>query len=220
MDALHRAGKFVQLGLSNFTSFEVAEVCLLCAANNWVRPTIYQGVYNIITRGIEPELIPACRRYGLDVVIYAPIMGGLVTGAYRPNEVPAEGRFSNKFFGGAVRMRTFQDANFEAVRMIREAVDKAGLTPVETALRWVVHHSKLNIKDGGSDGVLIGVGKMEHLDSNLDDLEKGPLPAEVVEALEAAWNVARTANVVYWHGGDEIKYEYDTVEAVFGKDRK
>lgn len=40
---LHKQGKFVQLGLSNFTAFEVAEVVMTCQANGWVRPTIYQG---------------------------------------------------------------------------------------------------------------------------------------------------------------------------------
>lgn len=39
-------GKFVQLGLSNFTAFEVAEVVMTCKYNNFVRPTIYQGMYN------------------------------------------------------------------------------------------------------------------------------------------------------------------------------
>jgi aflatoxin B1 aldehyde reductase len=43
VDKLHKQGKFVQLGLSNFTAFEVAEVVLTCKYNNWVRPTIYQG---------------------------------------------------------------------------------------------------------------------------------------------------------------------------------
>ncbi len=68
MDKLHKAGKFKRLGLSNFTAFEVAEIAMTCEYNGWVRPTIYQGVYNCIQRGIEPELIPACHRYGLDVV--------------------------------------------------------------------------------------------------------------------------------------------------------
>ena len=48
-DRLHREGKFVQLGLSNFTAFEVAEVVILCKERGWVRPTIYQGMYNAIS---------------------------------------------------------------------------------------------------------------------------------------------------------------------------
>lgn len=40
---LHKEGKFVRLGLSNFTAFEVAEVVMICKQNGWVRPTVYQG---------------------------------------------------------------------------------------------------------------------------------------------------------------------------------
>lgn len=45
----HKQGKFVQLGLSNFTAFEVAEVVIMCKERGWVRPTIYQGMYNAIS---------------------------------------------------------------------------------------------------------------------------------------------------------------------------
>ncbi|KAK5239589.1 hypothetical protein LTR16_011733, partial [Cryomyces antarcticus] len=95
VDALHRAGKFVQLGLSNFAAFEVAEVVMTCKANGWVRPSIYQGMYNAITRSIEAELIPACRRYGLDIVVYNPIAGGIFSGKYKSADVPTEGRYSD-----------------------------------------------------------------------------------------------------------------------------
>ena len=49
-DKLHKEGKFVQLGLSNFTAFEVAEIVILCRERGWVRPTIYQGMYNVISK--------------------------------------------------------------------------------------------------------------------------------------------------------------------------
>lgn len=50
VNELHKEGKFVQLGLSNFTSFEVAEVVTLCAERGWVRPTIFQAMYNAISK--------------------------------------------------------------------------------------------------------------------------------------------------------------------------
>ena len=50
VNQLHKEGKFVQLGLSNFTSFEVAEICILCAERGWVRPTIFQAMYNAISK--------------------------------------------------------------------------------------------------------------------------------------------------------------------------
>lgn len=52
VNEFHKEGKFVRLGLSNFTSFEVAEVAMTCKANGWVRPTIYQGMYNCISMSL------------------------------------------------------------------------------------------------------------------------------------------------------------------------
>lgn len=49
VDKLHKEGKFVQLGLSNFTAFEIAEIVITCKERGWVRPTIFQGVYNAIS---------------------------------------------------------------------------------------------------------------------------------------------------------------------------
>ena len=49
VNKLHKEGRFVQLGLSNFTAFEVAEIVILCKERGWVRPTIYQGMYNAIS---------------------------------------------------------------------------------------------------------------------------------------------------------------------------
>lgn len=172
---------------------------MTCKYNNWVRPTIYQGMYNAITRSIEAELIPACKRYGLDIVIYNPIAGGLFSGKIKTHDVPTEGRFSDNASSGKLyRKRYFKDSTFEALSIIEPVVQKHGLTMVETALRWVVNHSALNIKDG-TDGIIIGVSSIQQLDQNLKDCEKGPLPEEVVKALDQAWMVAKADTPNYWH---------------------
>jgi aflatoxin B1 aldehyde reductase len=49
VNELHKEGKFVRLGLSNFTAFEVAEVVITCKERGWVRPTIFQAMYNAIS---------------------------------------------------------------------------------------------------------------------------------------------------------------------------
>lgn len=54
VNELHKEGKFVQLGLSNYTAFEVAEIATLCAERGWVRPTIYQAMYNAISTCYSP----------------------------------------------------------------------------------------------------------------------------------------------------------------------
>jgi len=213
VDKMHKEGKFVNLGLSNFTAFEVAEVCILCKANNWVRPTVWQGMYNAITRTIEAELIPACRRYGLDIVVYNPVAGGLFTGKFKLDEVPAEGRFADSAMGNRYRQRYFRDANFDALRIIEPIVNNHGLTMIETAFRWLVHHSKLHIKDG-NDGIIIGVSSLGQLQGNLKDLGKGPLPDDVVKALDEAWLIAKPTTVDYWHL--DLIYTYDTQKALYG----
>lgn len=57
VNQLHKEGKFVQLGLSNFTAFEVAEIVTMCNERGWVRPTIYQGMYNAISKFSPPVVI-------------------------------------------------------------------------------------------------------------------------------------------------------------------
>ncbi|KAK4233451.1 NADP-dependent oxidoreductase domain-containing protein [Achaetomium macrosporum] len=215
IDELHKAGKFVRFGLSNFTAFEVAEIVMTCKYHGWVRPTVYQAMYNAITRSIEPELVPACRRYGLDIVVYNPLAGGLFSGKIKSKDmVPAEGRYSDKVaMSRLYRDRYFRDSTFRALQTVEQAVEKAGLTMIETALRWVVHHSALKVTDG-NDGVIIGVSSVQQLDQNLTDLEKGPLPEEVVQALDEAWAISKADTAVYWH--KELKYTYDTREALFG----
>jgi len=134
--------------------------------------------------------------------------------------VPEDGRFSSQHPTGAnYRKRYFKDSTFRALQTIENAIAKhPGLTMIETALRWTVHHSQLHIKNGGGDGVLIGISSYEQLDSNLDNLEKGPLPDDVVKALDEAWHICKADAPNYWHG--ELAYKYDTKEALFGANAK
>jgi aflatoxin B1 aldehyde reductase len=69
---------------------------------------------------------------------------------------------------------------------------------VETALRWCIHHSALNMNDG-NDGIIMGASSLEQLDQNLKDCEKGPLPEEVLKALDEAWLVSKKDTPNYWH---------------------
>lgn len=112
------------------------------------------------------------------------------------------------------RERYFRGQTLEALKMIEPVVKEHGLTLVETALRWVVHHSKLQIGQsgpngaggadtrgdghGGNDGIIIGVSSLQQLESNIKDLEKGPLPEAVVEVLDQAWMTIGGSCPSYW----------------------
>ena len=214
-DRLHKEGKFVQLGLSNFAAFEVAECVILCKDRGWVRPTVYQGMYNAITRSLEQEVIPACHRYGMDVVVYNPLAGGLFSGKVKSADLPQEGRYSDTAKSGEMyRKRYFRDATFDALKMIEETAQKHDLTMLEVGLRWCTHHSALKMQNGGRDGVIFGVSSFKQLESNLKDLEKGPLPEEVLKVLDDAWMVTKATTPQYWHL--DMNYTYDTQRALFG----
>jgi aflatoxin B1 aldehyde reductase len=199
----------------------VAEIVLTAKYNNWIRPTVYQAMYNVLARSIEPELIPACRRYGLDIVVYNPLAGGLLSGKIKSKDVvPTSGRFSGPSgtLGSMYRGRYFKDRNFEALQVIEDGAKEHGITPIEAALRWLVHHSALKTKDGANDGFIIGVSSVEQLESNLDFFEKGPLPDELVKTLDEAWLITKLDMANYWHG--DIQYSYDTREALFAPNVK
>ena len=183
---------------------------MTCKGNGWVRPSVYQAMYNAITRSIEPELVPALRRYGIDLVVYNPIAGGLFSGKIRTKDaIPESGRYSDQSpIGQMYRQRYIKDDTLRALQIIEPVAAKHGLTMIEIALRWLVHHSILRIV-GGNDGIIIGVSSKEQISSNLDNLEKGPLPYEVTQALDDAWAVTKAGAANYWHQNLEYGYEFD-----------
>jgi aflatoxin B1 aldehyde reductase len=200
VNKLHQEGRFCRLGLSNFMAWEVAQISEICIKNDWVRPTVYQGVYHVLQRSIESELIPCLRKYGISLYGFQPLAGGLLTGRYQRNQTEFEegSRFDPKILSGTIaRGRYWNDAYFDALETVHSAALKHDLTDAELALRWLKYHSKLS-QDLG-DAIIVGASRVSHLESNLKDLEKGPLPEEVVQAVEEAWSLVKGAVPNYWH---------------------
>ncbi|KAK8199673.1 NADP-dependent oxidoreductase domain-containing protein [Phyllosticta capitalensis] len=202
VNALHREGYFTRFGISNYQSWEVAQICEICKRNDWIQPTVYQGLYNALHRVVEAELIPCLRKYGISLYNFNPLAGGFLTSRYhrdQKDEETEEGsRFDPKKKQGALhRGRYWNDAHFGALDLLRPVAAKHGISESETALRWLAHHSAMS-KDKG-DGVIIGASSAKHLEENLLALEKGPLPDDVVEALDQGWELARGLPLKYWH---------------------
>ncbi|XP_047203367.1 aflatoxin B1 aldehyde reductase member 3 [Girardinichthys multiradiatus] len=191
---LHNEGKFKELGLSNYASWEVAEIGCICRHNNWIVPTVYQGMYNATTRQVETELLPCLRYYGMRFYAYNPLAGGLLTGKYhyedKDGSQPA-GRFFSNSWAAAYRDRYWKLSHFQAIDLVLKALEtaygseKPSLT--SAAMRWMYHHSQL--KGDLGDGVIIGMSNMEQLQQNLAAAEEGPLNQRVVDAFNEAWDL-------------------------------
>lgn len=202
VDELHKEGLFDKFGVSNYMSWEVAQINEICIKNGWVRPSVYQGVYNAIHRSVEAELFPCLRHYGMGFFAFNPLGGGYLTSRYH-REVENDGVEKTSRFdpstvqGKRYRARYWKDTMFDALDIIRSAAGKYQLTEAECALRWIMNHSQLKKENG--DAVIIGASSIGHLKENLVDMEKGPLPEEVIHALDKAWEVCKGTAWNYYH---------------------
>ncbi|KAG8569903.1 hypothetical protein GDO81_014590 [Engystomops pustulosus] len=191
---LYQEGKFKELGLSNYVSWEVMKIYCICKEKNWVLPTVYQRGPcggHISLKGVyaSPLGFVQCRFYA-----YNPLAGGLLTGRYRYEDKDKE-QETSRFFGNKwsdlYRSRYWKKQYFQGIDLVQKALEEAygkdrpSLT--SAALRWMYHHSKLQGSQG--DAVILGMSSMEQLVKNLDGAEGGSLLPPVVAAFDEAWNL-------------------------------
>lgn len=194
MADLYKQGKFKELGLSNYPAWMVADVWHICGNNGWVKPTVYEGIYNPLTRKAESELNMALNHFGLRFYAYNPLAGGILTGRYANFEdKPGDGRFTHR---PNYQGRYWKKSYFDAVKVLEEATQKHGITIIEATYRWMAYHSMLNGERG--DGILIGASKLHHLKQNMASLKAGPLPEDVVTAFETAWQITKENSPEYF----------------------
>lgn len=194
MADLHERGKFVEFGLSNFPAWMVADVCHICDNHGWIKPTVYQGIYNPLTRKAEIELNACLDYFGMRFYAYNPLAGGLLTGRYaKYEENPSDGRFTHR---PNYQGRYWKKSYFDALGIIKDIAWKYGITTVEATYRWLAYHSMLNGDRG--DAIIIGASKLEHMRQNMEIVNKGPLPEGVLVAFEKAWSTCAADSPEYF----------------------
>ncbi|CAK7271460.1 hypothetical protein SEPCBS119000_004617 [Sporothrix epigloea] len=198
---LYQEGYFARFGISNYAAWEVAQMAEITRRHGWKAIDVYQGVYNALHRSAEPELFPCLRHYGIAFYEYNPLAGGMLTDRYTrsvaSHDLEPGSRFDPaKNQGANYRQRYWNDTYFDALDVVRPVAAKLGIPTAEAALRWVSHHSIMDSKYG--DAVIIGASSAAQLEDNLNSLEKGPLPEELLQAFDAAWALAKPACKPYY----------------------
>ena len=194
MADMHEQGKFRELGLSNYPAWMVADVIRICDLHGWIRPTVYEGIYNPLTRKAETELDACLNYYGMRFYAYNPLAGGLLTGRYAKfDDAPEDGRFTHR---PNYQKRYWKQSYFDAVEIIKNAAERCGIGIIEATYRWLAFHSMLNGDRG--DAILIGASKLHHLEQNMDTIKAGPLPEDVVSAFDYAWAVTKGESPEYF----------------------
>ncbi|XP_068750548.1 aflatoxin B1 aldehyde reductase member 4-like isoform X1 [Montipora capricornis] len=192
---LHKEGKFKSFGLSNYAAWQVAEIYYLCKKNNYPLPTVYQGMYNSVTRQVEGELFPCLRRFGIAFYAYNPLAGGLLTGKHRFEDRESStiqyGRYAGAGSWVDVYLKRYWKKHlFNSIDKLRVTLDSTygvgKVSLIDASLRWMYHHSKMDGANG--DAVIIGASSVKHLKENLESTKHGPLHQDVVEVFDEAWS--------------------------------
>lgn len=167
-ETLHRQGKIRYIGSSNFAGWDIATFNQEAMRRNSLRLISEQSIYNLENRAIEAEVIPACRHYGLGLIPWSPLAGGLLGGVL---EKRGQGR----------RARQGMDKRIEANRTRIEEWEshcrEIGQAPAAVALAWLLRNPAVTAP-------IIGPRTVQQLEETLPVVDL-TLDAESLEKIDA-----------------------------------
>lgn len=161
-DDLIHSGKVCYIGCSNHPAWMVMEALALSERYGLNRYISEQPPYNLLDRRIENELIPLCQKYGLALLPYSPLGGGILAGRYSlDGEIPEGSRAAR---GRRHFLARITQRGCELATKLGEMAQERGLTRTQLALLWVKDQP-------GITAPIIGPRTMEHLEDALPLLE-------------------------------------------------
>lgn len=151
---LMRAGKVRAIGSSTFPASEIVEAQWIAERRGLARFRSEQPPYSILNRGIEREVLPVCRRYGMGAMVWSPLAQGMLTGRYRKGQRSDSARLKY-----APKHLT-DERKLDAVELLIPVAAEAGLSLTHMAMAFVVAHPDVT-------SAIIGPRTREHLDDVL-----------------------------------------------------
>ena len=170
MEQLQREGKILYVGSSNFAGWHIAKACEAARQRNFYGLITEQCKYSLNSRAAEMELLPACQDYGVGVIPWSPLGGGLLGGVLRKIE---EGRRANATVQAHIKLLRPQLVRYEAF------CSELGEAPADVALAWLLAQPAVTAP-------IIGPRSLMQLQGNLRALEI-TLDAEQLAALDEIW---------------------------------
>lgn len=170
MEQLVREGKVIYVGSSNFAGWHIAQAQETARGRHFMGLVSEQSLYNLNARTIELEVVPACREYGLGLIPWSPLAGGILGGALQKAN---EGRRADENRQREIEKHREQLEAYEG--LCREL----GESPADVALAWLLHNPVVTAP-------IIGPRTMEQLEGNLHALEV-KLSDDVMKKLDEIW---------------------------------
>jgi aryl-alcohol dehydrogenase-like predicted oxidoreductase len=170
MEQLVQAGKVLYVGSSNFAGIQIVQAQYEAGLRHFMGLVSEQSLYNLKDRMIELEVIPACREYGLGLIPWSPLAGGLLGGMLEKTE---EGRRAQEWVQRKLKENHAQVEKYEAF------CHELGEKPADVALAWLLSNPAVTAP-------IIGPRTMEQFEGNLGALEIS-LDEEALKRLDEIW---------------------------------
>lgn len=154
-ELLVQQGKVIYFGSSNFAGWHIAQANSVAANRNFLGLVCEQSLYNLNARTIEMEVIPACQHYGMGLIPWSPLGGGLLGGVLQK---VAEGRRASEGTQKAI------EANRSKLEQWEAFCKELGEKPADVALAWLLANPVVTAP-------IIGPRTIEQLDGSLRALE-------------------------------------------------
>jgi aryl-alcohol dehydrogenase-like predicted oxidoreductase len=166
-EQLKREGKILYVGSSNFAGWHIARANEIVGGRRSLGLAAEQSLYNLNARMIELEVIPAVQEYGMGLIPWSPLAGGLLAGALQKVE---EGwRRSQEYMAGEI------EANREKLERWESLCDELGERPADVALAWLLHQPAVTAPIIGPRTQDQLLGSMRALEVELSDEVLGRL---------------------------------------------
>jgi aryl-alcohol dehydrogenase-like predicted oxidoreductase len=130
MEQLVREGKVLYVGSSNFAGWDIATAQQLAAQRHFMGLVSEQSLYNLTARTVELEVIPALRHYGVGLIPWSPLAGGLLGGALK-------GAVEDRPIGSSVQQQL--ERHRPALEAYEAFCEELGEQPADVALAWLLH---------------------------------------------------------------------------------
>ena len=161
LESVLASGKARFAAVSNYPAWELVRLRETSQKHRFPLPVAYQGLWNLLAREAEDEIVPACRHYGLGFISWAPLAGGLLTGKYVSQGPRPEGaRYSDAKSPEAKFLGIEQERVDNLVGVIDDIARAHGASVAQVALAWQLSRSWLT-------SAIIGARKTEQLTDNL-----------------------------------------------------
>ncbi len=137
LDDLVSEGKIRYYGHSNFAGWQIAEAEFTAIAGRHPKFVSAQNEYSLLARGVEAEVLPAVRRYGLGFLPFFPLHNGILTGKFTREGGPAGSRVMGE------KSYLLERTNWDAVERFRQFCDARDITMLEGTFGWLLAQPNL-----------------------------------------------------------------------------